>query len=131
MAQPQELAELMSYIKTISTDILIYTGYEYEDLCMQASSFIDEILDSTAVLIDGQYLEALNSNIVLRGSENQNIIILNDAYKNYYKNYLETTHNQIQNFTTINGVISVGIHRSDFVSAIKEMNNEGVYNDNV
>lgn len=125
MAQPQELAELITYLKTISADILVYTGYKYKELSQQGSISIDEILRSAAVLIDGQYIEELNTNIVLRGSENQNIIILNSEYKAYYENYLETTHNQIQNFTTADGVVSVGIHRKDFASEIGSRINEG------
>lgn len=120
MAQPQELAELITYLNKISTDILIYTGYTYEELCKQDSCFIEEILRSAAVLIDGQYIEELNTHVVLRGSENQNIVILNNEYKAYYKNYLETTHNQIQNFTTADGVVSVGIHKRNFRNAIDE-----------
>ncbi|MPM13472.1 7-carboxy-7-deazaguanine synthase [bioreactor metagenome] len=125
MAQPQELAELMDYLKTVSTDILVYTGYKYDELCQHGSGFIEEILRSAAVLIDGQYIEEMNTNVILRGSENQNIIILNSEYKAYYENYLETTHNQIQNFTTVDGVVSVGIHRKDFASEIGSCINEG------
>ncbi len=125
MAQPQELAELMAYLKTISGDILVYTGYTYEELRQQESGYVEEILRLAAVLIDGQYIEELNTNVVLRGSENQNIIILNNEYRTYYENYLETTHNQIQNFTTTDGVVSVGIHRKDFASEIGSRMNEG------
>lgn len=125
MAQPQELATLITYLKTISADILVYTGYKYEELSQQRSTFIDEILRSIAVLIDGQYIEELNTNVVLRGSENQNIIILNSEYKAYYENYLAAAHNQIQNFTTVDGVVSVGIHRKDFAREIGSCINEG------
>jgi anaerobic ribonucleoside-triphosphate reductase activating protein len=119
MAQPEELAELITYLTTISTDVLVYSGYKYEELSQQGSKFIDEILRSVAVLIDGQYIEELNTNVILRGSGNQSIVILNDEYKAYYENYLETSYNQIQNFTTSDGVVSVGIHRRDFAREIR------------
>ncbi|KGK83905.1 hypothetical protein DP73_19295 [Desulfosporosinus sp. HMP52] len=118
MAQSQALAELIKYLKTVSADILVYTGYRYEALYKQKSDYIDDILSSVAVLIDGQYIEELNTNIVLRGSENQNIVILNSEYKANYENYLETVHNQIQNFTTADGVVSVGIHHRGFSKAL-------------
>lgn len=125
MSQPEELDELIQYLKTVSADILIYTGYKYEELYEQGSNHIANILSSIAVLIDGLYLEELNTNIILRGSVNQNIIILNSQYKNDYDNYLETTHNQIQNFTTTNGVVSVGIHKKDFLSKINSHIHKG------
>jgi anaerobic ribonucleoside-triphosphate reductase activating protein len=119
MAQGEELAELIKYLKTINGDILIYTGYKYEELCRQGLDCIDYILSSVAVLIDGLYIEALNNNSVLRGSKNQNIFILSAAYKSKYENYLKTAHNKIQNFTTTNGVVSVGIHRKNFLSELE------------
>lgn len=125
LAQPEELAELIQYLETVSTDILIYTGYKYEELKEQGSKRIDNILSSIAVLIDGQYVEELNTNITLRGSENQNIIILNSQHKDDYENYLETAQNQIQNFTTSDGVVSVGIHQKDFMSKISSQINKG------
>lgn len=118
MVQPEELAELITYLKTISTDILVYTGYKYKELSQQGSKFIDEILNSVAVLIDGQYIEELNTDVILRGSGNQSIVVLNNEYKAYYENYLKTAHNQIQNFTTSDGVVSVGIHRRDFLKTM-------------
>lgn len=119
LAQPEELAQLITYLKTISEDILVYTGYKYEELSQQGSKFIDQVLRSIAVLIDGEYIENLNTGVILRGSENQSIIVLNDKYKAYYENYIETAHNQIQNFTTSDGVVSVGIHRGDFAREIE------------
>ncbi len=120
MEQPEELAGLIAYLKTISSDVLVYTGYKYEELTQQESKFIDEILRWAAVLIDGQYVEQYNTDVLLRGSENQNIVVLNDEYKAYYENFLETAHNQIQNFATSDGVVSVGIHKRDFLETLHQ-----------
>ncbi|WP_339316397.1 4Fe-4S single cluster domain-containing protein [Paenibacillus sp. FSL R10-2734] len=114
MSQPQELAELITYLKTISRDIIIYSGYKYDELRLQNSCFIDEILGTAAVLVDGVYIEELNTNVALRGSENQNVIVLNNEYKAFYENYMKTADNKIQNFTTTDGIVSVGIHRREF-----------------
>ena len=59
-------------------------------------------------------MEELNDNSLLRGSSNQKIHILNSQYSVLYQKYLSETHNQIQNFTTVDGIVSVGIHRKDF-----------------
>lgn len=118
MAQPEELDALIRYLLAVNQDILIYSGYKLSELQGQGSASIDNILNSIAVLIDGEYIEGLNSNVILRGSENQNIIILNNQFKDKYEKYLETTHNQIQNFTTSDGVVSVGIHHRGFSESI-------------
>ncbi len=67
-----------------------------------------------SVLIDGEYIEELNDNSLLRGSSNQNIIILDEKKKDRYEYYLRTETNRIQNFFVADGVVSVGIHRPDF-----------------
>ena len=66
-------------------------------------------------IIDGRYKEELNDNSLLRGSSNQKIHILDSSQKDIYENYLSTESNKIQNFAIKDGVISVGIHRSDFM----------------
>ena len=105
MYQPADLRKLTKMLRTISDDILVYTGYQLEALP-------PENLENISVLIDGPYIEALNDNSLLRGSSNQRIHILEDAHREKYAAYLATEHNKIQNFTTADGIISVGIHRS-------------------
>lgn len=112
--QAEELLLLLSHLTPISTDILIYTGYRLEELRELNSKSINGILDSAAVIIDGAYIEGLNNDSVLRGSSNQQIHIVNPNYKARYQQYLANTQNQIQNFTTVDGVVSVGIHRKTF-----------------
>lgn len=112
--QADELLLLLSYLTPISTDILIYTGYRLEELRELNSKSINGILDSAAVIIDGAYIEGLNNDSVLRGSSNQQIHIMNPSYEARYQQYLANTQNQIQNFTTVDGVVSVGIHRKTF-----------------
>lgn len=105
--QPEDLQQLLTYARTVSTDILVYTGYDYSYLQKNHSN----ILELITVLIDGRYIEEKNDNSFLIGSSNQNIIILDESYKNKYEQYLAAGINEIQNFTARNGVISVGIHR--------------------
>ena len=105
--QPDALAALLEEIKKISGDILVYTGYLKQDL--PAS-----LLKNIAVLIDAPYIKERNKNCRLRGSDNQTIYVLNEKYRTVYENYLATTKNQIQNFSTQDRIISVGIHRPDF-----------------
>lgn len=114
MDQASSLAELLRLISEISDDILIYTGYQIEDLKAKCDPVTDDVLRKASVLIDGAYVEEQNDGVVLRGSSNQRIHVLNKKYEDQYQSYLAEAHNQIQNFTTADGVVSVGIHRPTF-----------------
>ena len=103
------MSVLLQKIKAISDDILVYTGFEIEELTTKQ-------LENISVLIDGKYKEELNNNSLLRGSFNQRIHILEEKQRVKYENYLSTESNKIQNFTTNDGVVSVGIHKPDFMN---------------
>jgi anaerobic ribonucleoside-triphosphate reductase activating protein len=105
--QPEELKKLLDMLSAISDDIIVYTGYKREELKP------DE-LENISVLIDGEYIEELNDNSLLRGSSNQEVHILDKEKKDKYSNYFKTETNKVQNFFTSDGVVSVGIHRPDF-----------------
>lgn len=113
MYQADELQVLIALLKSISGDILVYTGYSIEELNAKQ-------LDGISVLIDGEYIEARNTNCVLRGSDNQRIHILDQTLKKKYGGYLGKTKNQIQNFMTSDGVISVGIHKPNFINELNK-----------
>ena len=120
--QSTELAKFLPLLKKISDDILVYTGYTYEELMAIGSDDINSCLQNISVLIDGRYIEDLNNGAILRGSSNQKIIVLQESKKTKYNTYFEqTSQNYIQNFPVSDGVISVGIHGPDFSREIKEM----------
>ena len=108
--QPEALRELLPELNGISRDILVYTGYEYEEI-RDAHA---DILRQIAVLIDGKYIEAENRGSLLRGSDNQKILVLNPDYRERYGRYLREEKSRIQNFSTGDGIISVGIHRPGY-----------------
>ena len=111
MMQAEELSELISLLRNISEDILVYTGYELSELDPR-------YLRGIAVLIDGEYIEERNSNCFLRGSDNQKIHVLDARYADIYDNYCKNGKNRIQNFFMRDGIVSVGIHRPGFFAPI-------------
>jgi len=119
--QAEELSELVEKLKLISSDILVYTGYTLKELEEKNNQSVNNVIQNIAVLIDGRYIEERNTNAILRGSDNQQILILNDAYKDKYQEYLSTAANLIQNFNTSDGIVSVGIHKPGFMD---ELNNK-------
>lgn len=114
MNQAEELAGLVASLREISPDILIYTGYTLGELRTIEYPAIQTLLTQIGVLVDGPYLEELNDNSLLRGSSNQQIHILDSALEEKYHSYINSATNQIQNFTTTDGVVSVGIHKKGF-----------------
>lgn len=83
----KDLLEFLKELRKIGADdILLYTGFEYEEI--EKSEKYSPLLDYIDALIDGPYIESLNDNKALRGSSNQRIIFLNDKYKEEYLSYL-------------------------------------------
>ncbi len=69
-------------------DILVYTGYTYQELLEMGSQDVSDVLDSISVLIDGPYVDDLHIEHRLKGSSNQNIIYFDTMQKERYENYL-------------------------------------------
>ena len=105
--QADALRQLLPELSKFSNDILVYTGFDYEEILLKYPELVSQI----GVMIDGKYIQERNNGAVLRGSDNQRIIILNDRLADKYSSYLSTAQNEIQNFTSLDGVISVGIHK--------------------
>lgn len=76
--QYEELYELVSLIKTIDLGIIVYSGYEKNELIEKKKDSIFSLID---VLIYGRYIESLRDlNLHLRGSSNQVIDFLSKRY---------------------------------------------------
>ena len=109
--QPESLRELLPLLNRISKDIIIYSGFTLNELKEKG---YQDILSLTGVLIDGKYIKERNNNCFLRGSDNQTIHILNKELNDFYKEYINKGINQVQNFRTKTGFVSVGIHRAEY-----------------
>ena len=122
--QADDLWKLISQLSNQVPDILVYSGYRLQELYDLNNPVVNSVLNNVATLVDGAYIQELNDNSPLRGSSNQQIHILKDEYRDTYAHYLKTTENKIQNFTTGDGVVSVGIHRPKFNEEIvRSINN--------
>lgn len=105
--QAEELSVLLEKLRTHFDDILVYTGFTFEEINM--SEVMKKCLENIDVLIDGKYIEEKNtSESVLRGSYNQKIIFLNKKVKQSYKVYMKSGR-CIEAFVHENKVIIVGI----------------------
>ncbi|MCM1086641.1 MAG: radical SAM protein [Muribaculaceae bacterium] len=111
LEQKEELLLLLDEISKITDDVLLYTGYTYQEVCaLLTKEELMALMGKLSVLIDGPYVEKLNTkDAVLRGSSNQQIIYCSDKYREKYEEYL-LAGRKIQNVYMGNQLISVGIH---------------------
>ena len=114
--QSGELAELVTYLREqVSEDILVYTGYTYDELQAIRNPLVTTVLQQIAVLIDGPYVEKLNDNRPLRGSANQQIIILNEQFRSRY-DAVSTGRRSVHNVFYGTTHLSIGIPMKKFRS---------------
>lgn len=114
LEQKDEILELLPLLKSICSDILLYTGYTLEEVSEKfGASGMKQLAQNVSVLIDGRYIEELNDNKVpLRGSTNQRIMFFDSSIQRKYEQYLEQGR-KIQSVFYGEKVISVGIHNKD------------------
>ena len=117
--QAGDLERLLSRLRCFTGDILVYTGYTLEELEASKDPRVKRALDQIDVLIDGRYEENKNTGVAMRGSYNQRIYVRNRKLEGVYEAY-RSLPNRIQNFTALEGVISVGIHSPGFNAEVEK-----------
>lgn len=80
--QPNPVLELIKEAKKINMDVLVYSGYTFEELHDLKNPVIDEILKVADYLVDGRFEIAKKSyTLLFKGSSNQRIIDLQETLK--------------------------------------------------
>lgn len=80
--QAAPLVELARKIKAAGLDLVVYTGYLFEELwaLSEQKPEIYQLLNLTDVLIDGPFLlNQKDLNLIYRGSKNQRIILVQES----------------------------------------------------
>ena len=75
--QAEELVELVKKVKEAGKNVVVYTGYTYEELLDMQSRrpAIGQLLDNTDLLIDGRFeIQKRDLTLRFRGSSNQRVI---------------------------------------------------------
>jgi anaerobic ribonucleoside-triphosphate reductase activating protein len=81
--QKESLLDLVKEIKKVNLNIIVYTGFIYEDLIQSNDKCINDILALADILIDGPFVQDLKSlELRFRGSSNQRAINLSKSSKN-------------------------------------------------
>ena len=108
--QLTELLQLLELIRTLTNDVLVYTGYVWEEFSKTInSSEKSKIENNISVLIDGPYVAEKNlSSLALRGSSNQNIIFFDSSKEDIYERYIREGR-KLQNIYIDDKLLIVGI----------------------
>ena len=75
-AQAVALAELARRVQSVGKTVVCWTGYRLEQLQAGTIPGATDLLQQIDLLIDGQFVQELASNEVLRGSKNQQLHFL-------------------------------------------------------
>ncbi len=102
--QLDELEALVQFLSKKFDDILIYTGYIYEEIKFLPQ--VKNIVKNISVLIDGPYIQELDQNERLRGSTNQKIIYFKQKYKKLYEIY-NCSKRQMKFYKEANGYVGL------------------------
>lgn len=91
LEQSQALLKLLTLLRNEFDDILVYTGFELQDIQNGLVGIeAKKCLDYLDVLIDGKYVDELNyKDCVLRGSSNQNIHFITKGLAPIYAEYMK------------------------------------------
>ena len=81
--QAKELLPLAREVKKIGKDIVIYTGFLFENLIMSKDKDVLELLELCDMLVDGPFkIELRDLTLTFKGSRNQRLIDMRKTLKN-------------------------------------------------
>lgn len=101
---PKGLLEFILLVEKLTNDIIVFTGFKYNELLSDTNS--KRVLNHISVLIDGEYDINTKTNNGLRGSSNQQIIV----FKNHEKYFgIESCDREIQSIVFGGKLLSIGI----------------------
>jgi len=115
LEQSSDLITLIKELKSITDDVLVFTGFTLEEVKKELSKIeYEELIENVSVFITGSYIDKLNDNkCPLRGSSNQEIIFFDEKKVKLYKTYLHKKRT-IQNVYVDERLFSVGIHNKEY-----------------
>lgn len=121
--QPDGLREMMDFLRTVTSDILLYTGFLRGEL----KAYEEDILKYASVVIDGAYIQEQNYAHPLKGSKNQRIFYRDEETRAVYEAYIQEMREKhlAQTFELREGKAVPGIRgrnfREDFERRIQNL----------
>jgi anaerobic ribonucleoside-triphosphate reductase activating protein len=105
--QPEGLLCLLKRLREHGLGVIVYTGRRLEEI--SADERLRECLEYVDLLIDGEYVEELDFNNSLVGSENQTVHFLTDRYVEFSSLYGERGHRRSEVRISDSEICTVGI----------------------
>lgn len=105
--QKEALLKLLEKSHKLELDTIVYTGYSLEELIKSDENH--KILKLIDLLIDGEYIENLDYNQPLRGSDNQKFIYFSNKGENLAKEIALLKNREIEINLNIDGSFIIGI----------------------
>lgn len=104
--QVEALCGLIESLILINDDILIYTGFLLDELLERRDERINRIIELSAAIVDGPYIDKLNDGIGIRGSSNQKLHVFK-----YHDKYcgMDTCKREVQTILYGNKLLTIGI----------------------
>lgn len=125
--QADKLLALLNIVKSKRDDygVIIYSGFTYDQLINSAEQAVAELLARhTDLLIDGEYMQALDDDYGIRGSSNQRFVFLTERYAPFESRLGEGAARQADFFLRENNRIQmVGVPSQATKKAIAKINN--------
>lgn len=118
--QPKALEYLLKKLKLNGfKDILVYTGYEYEEI----KGRYNNILKYIDVLISGRFVDGLETDSIWKGSDNQKMYIFNKRLEKIYNEYRKEKKNKhLQIVEKNNDIYILGIpYQKDMKEILNEL----------
>lgn len=117
--QADALAELIKKLRqTVDIGVIIYTGYTIEELKACNKENFKELLAQSDMIVDGEYIDALNDGKNFRGSSNQRAIPLTKRYEEFAKEF-GTRPAEVEFFYHENGISMVGVPSRELLTKFK------------
>lgn len=123
MLQPRACRCLIEQVRSRRADftLVLYTGFTLEELRTQGHPERLALLDCVDVLIDGRYQAEFNDNRGLRGSSNQRIHCLTNAYRELGTTYFTNSARQVELHPRAEDLLMVGIPPLGLDPALREI----------
>jgi anaerobic ribonucleoside-triphosphate reductase activating protein len=119
MTQAEALYHLSRILKKNGLTIACYTGFTLEELNDHDDLYIEKLLSLVDILIDGKYEENKKANLMWRGSSNQDVHFLSDAYRDFKRLAEEERPAEMELVIGKEGIAFTGILEEQILSVLR------------
>jgi len=120
MAHSRGLYHLSKQLRKAGLTIVCYSGYTLEELKMSDDPWVAQLISSVDILIDGRYEKQQDLFLPWRGSANQQVHFLTDAYSDLAEK-VEEERREVELIIGEKGFVSTGIFDAKFLKRLDQL----------